>query len=260
VVITDFEPITAYLANHYDLPLITLDNQHRMRYMEYEVPPGGDAGAAMTKTITRLMIPRPDVSLVITFFTGTVRNARTFLFPPLIRQEVLNAQPSDGGHILIYVTSGFDPLLNILKTFPREVFHVYGYDKEEIDGALHYKPFSRDGFLHDLASAKAVIATAGFTLISEAIHLRKPYLASPMQGQYEQELNAFQLQNLGYGAGLLKPTREAVAAFLYDLPAYQHALSQRPEMDQSAIKQKLDELLADDGRLARQFHEARKAE
>ncbi len=26
VVITDFEPMTAYLANHYDLPLITIDN------------------------------------------------------------------------------------------------------------------------------------------------------------------------------------------------------------------------------------------
>ncbi|RCU49083.1 hypothetical protein DU002_12030 [Corallincola holothuriorum] len=37
-VITDFEPCTAYLANHYDLPLISLDNQHRMRYMEYACP------------------------------------------------------------------------------------------------------------------------------------------------------------------------------------------------------------------------------
>ena len=37
-VITDFEPMTAYLANHYDLPLITIDNQHRIRYMTYPCP------------------------------------------------------------------------------------------------------------------------------------------------------------------------------------------------------------------------------
>ena len=37
-VITDFEPMTAYLANHYDLPLITIDNQHRLRYMSYPCP------------------------------------------------------------------------------------------------------------------------------------------------------------------------------------------------------------------------------
>ena len=35
-VITDFEPMTAYLANHEGIPLITIDNQHRMRYVEYE--------------------------------------------------------------------------------------------------------------------------------------------------------------------------------------------------------------------------------
>ena len=28
-VITDFEPMTAYLANHYSLPLVTLDNQQK---------------------------------------------------------------------------------------------------------------------------------------------------------------------------------------------------------------------------------------
>ena len=37
-VITDFEPMAAYLANELDVPLITLDNQHRMPYMEFPCP------------------------------------------------------------------------------------------------------------------------------------------------------------------------------------------------------------------------------
>ena len=37
-VFTDFEPMTAYLANHYDLPLISIDNQHRLRYMSFPCP------------------------------------------------------------------------------------------------------------------------------------------------------------------------------------------------------------------------------
>ena len=44
-VITDFEPMTAYLAHHYDIPLITIDNQHRMRYVEYECPAAGNSKA-----------------------------------------------------------------------------------------------------------------------------------------------------------------------------------------------------------------------
>jgi uncharacterized protein (TIGR00661 family) len=51
-----------------------------------------------------------------------------------------------------------------------------------------------------LSTAKAVIATAGFTLMSEALYLGKPYLAFPMQGQFEQHLNAHMLDLLGYGA------------------------------------------------------------
>ena len=176
-VISDFEPMTAYLANHYDLPLITVDNQHRMRYIEYDCPEDLQFESQVTKNIIRAMIPRPDVSLVTTFFFGPTTNNRTFLFPPIVRREVLAARPEKQDHILVYVTSGYETLLQELARFGREQFRVYGYDRDQQDGVLQFKPFSRDGFVHDLATAKAVISTAGFTLISEALSLRKPYLA-----------------------------------------------------------------------------------
>ncbi len=47
VVVCDFEPMTAYLAEYFEIPLISLDNQHRMRYMEYDVPPGRESDAAL---------------------------------------------------------------------------------------------------------------------------------------------------------------------------------------------------------------------
>jgi len=256
-VITDFEPMTAYLAKHYDLPLVTIDNQHRMRYMKYDCPKGKKLDRRVTKTIIRAMVPRPDVSLVTTFFFGEVRNERTFLFPPILRRRVLELEPQSGDHILVYVTSGFESLLDELRGFGRETFLVYGYDRSDQEGVLTYRPFSKDGFLQDLASAKAVIATAGFTLISEALCLRKPYLALPMKGQFEQELNAFQLQNLGYGKCVAEPTSEVIGDFLYRLPDFEHRLLDYTPGDNSDIKGKLDELLADDCVLARQFHRQR---
>lgn len=258
VVITDFEPMSAYLATYYDRPLISLDNQHRMRYMKYRCPPGMRAERRITKTIIRAMVPRPDVALAITFFFGEVKNDRTFLFPPIVRSEVRDSQPAAGDHILVYLTSGFDSCLEVLKRFPRESFRVYGYDRDERDGVLHYRPFSREGFLDDLATSKAVIATAGFTLISEALYLHKPYLALPMRGQFEQQLNAFQLQQLGYGRSLDEATEEAVGDFLYRLPDYAARLADYQAADNSAIQAKLDELLADRCALAREFHRRRK--
>ena len=256
-VITDFEPMTAYLANHYGLPLITIDNQHRMRYLEYERPPGSEVDAQTTKTIIRAMVPRPDVSLVTAFCFGETRNDRTFLFPPILRRAVLDRRPTDGSHVLVYMTSGFDSCLEELRKFGRESFLVYGYDRAEKDGPLTFRPFSRDGFLDDLASAKAVIATAGFTLISEALCLRKPYLAMPMQGQFEQELNGFQLEQLGYGKSVAEVDGESIGNFLYRLPDYRERLEGYRAGDNSEIKGKLDELLGDDCAVVRRFHELR---
>lgn len=252
-VITDFEPSTAYLAGHYGIPLITIDNQHRMRYMQYEMPPSLRQDALITETIIRAMVPTPWVSLITTFHFSPLKNDRSFLFPPILRQSVLDLSTDESDNVLVYATSGFDSLLTTLRTFSRETFVVYGYDKEEISGNLHFRPFSKEGFLRDLATCKAIIATAGFTLISEALHLGKPYLAFPMQGQFEQHLNAFMLEQHGYGAQCHTPDRKQIAAFLYEIPHYRAVLEQYPRAGNAAITDKLDELLADDMRLLKHF-------
>ena len=146
----------------------------------------------------------------------------------------------------------------MLEEFPRERFLVYGTEREGEDGNLCFRPFSLDGFLADLASSKAVISTAGFTLMTEALQLAKPMLALPMGGQFEQELNAHLLEDVGYGKNGRKADAETIGDFLYRIPEYQEALESYKPQDNSAILAKLDELLADDSALAKWFHEKRK--
>ncbi|MGI9331669.1 MAG: MJ1255/VC2487 family glycosyltransferase [Gammaproteobacteria bacterium] len=258
-VVTDFEPMTAYLANHYDLPLITIDNQHRMRYMRYSCPRKLRKDATVTETVIRAMVPRPDVSLVTTFYFGELKNERTFLFPPILRRRLFDLSPSDGEHILVYVTQACKTLLSTFSAFPRERFFVYGYDRDEEKDNLVYKSFSADGFLHDLAGAKAVIATAGFTLMTEALYFRKPILAFPMQGQFEQEFNALLLADLGYGKNGRRKSRETIGDFLYRVPDYREQLARYRTADNHAIFAELDELLARDCDRAKAFHRERKA-
>ena len=256
-VITDFEPMTAYLTNHYDLPLITVDNQHRFRYMMYECPAYLKNDQLLTENIIRAMVPRPDVSLVTTFYYGNVKNDRTFLFPPILRREVLDLKPASGKSILVYLTSGFESFLDLLKTFTRERFLVYGYDREDKDGNLQYKAFSKDGFLLDLADTKAVMATAGFTLMTESLHLQKPYLALPMNGQFEQELNAIFLEQLQYGMNVREISMAAIGHFLYSIPDFKKRLRRYQAKDNTEIKKKIEELLANDCAVARAFHKKR---
>jgi uncharacterized protein (TIGR00661 family) len=258
-VITDFEPMTAYLAHHYGLPLISIDNQHLLRYMHYTCPPELKADEALTRTIIRSMVPSPDVALVTTFYQGEPTNSRTFLFPPILRDAVLALKPEPGSHILVYLTSGFESFIDVLYTFTRERFIVYGSGREGQDGHLLFKPPSRDGFLHDLSTCRAVMATAGFTLITEALHLGKPYLALPMRGQFEQEINAHFLTQLGYGMHMHRIRPDAVGHFLYRLPELSARLADYPAAGNGAILDRLARLTADDCAEAAEFRRRRKA-
>jgi uncharacterized protein (TIGR00661 family) len=229
-----------------------------MRYMRYPRPAHLANAARVTEAVIRTMVPRPDVSLVTTFWRGEVLNERTFLFAPILRREVRELEPRTGEHVLVYFTQGFDAFLEHLRACPATRFRVYGAEREGSSGNLTFLPPSRDGFLADLASCRAVIATAGFTLITEALHLGKPYLALPMHGQFEQELNALLLAESGCGRNGRNPCPGTVADFLAGLAAHRAALARRPPDDERALFTHLDELLADDCREARAFHERRR--
>ncbi|MGM0634386.1 MAG: glycosyltransferase family protein [Pseudomonadota bacterium] len=264
VVITDFEPVTAWLARLHGIPLVSLDNQHRMRYMDFETPVGMASERRTAQWIVRCMVPSPDVALATTYFRGEVRNRRTFLFPPILRGAVRRTVAVEGDHHLVYLTNHYDGLLDVLRCMPEHQFTVYGCDRQGTEGNLRYRPFSDGDFLDDLASARSVIGTAGFTLISEALYLGKPYLAFPMQGQFEQQLNAQFLARQGYGMNAAEGSEEVVRGFLACLPQYRRALAQSARQgmgaasaDNREIREFLDRLLSDDCRLVRQFRDSR---
>jgi uncharacterized protein (TIGR00661 family) len=257
-VISDFEPMTGYLARATGRPLISLDNQHRIRYMTFPCPRSMTPGRLMTRIVIQGMIPPPDVALVTTFYFGEVANDRTFLFPPILRGIVLKQTPSRGDHILVYHTRPYDSFIEYIKQFPRERFMVYGYNREGEDGPLHFKPFSVEGFMHDLVTCKAVMATAGFTLMTEALHLGKPFLATPMKGQFEQELNGLLLDELGYGKNARAFSPETVGDFLDSLPQFETKLATYESDHNAAIAQKLTELTANNCALAREMREKRR--
>jgi hypothetical protein len=93
--------------------------------------------------------------------------------------------------------------------------------------------------------------------MTESFYLRKPYLAMPMRGQFEQEINGFLMARLKYGVNLRRPTQEAMGHFLYRIPDFAENLKTYEAQDNAAIKKRLSELLADNAALARDFHAKR---
>jgi len=243
LVITDFEPLTCHVGHKMRLPVISIDNQHCLTNAVVSYPRQYRRDAAAAKIVTRLMTPRADAYLVISFFHAPVRKQNTFLFPPLLRQEILTANPAAGDHVLVYVTSPAPALAKLLGSV-RCTFVAYGFGKEGQEGNVIYKRPSLDGFFADLVGARAVVANAGFSLVSEALHLGKPYLAAPVHHQFEQIFNAYWLEKSGYGAYWDELNRERVEVFLYNLPHYAESLAQYPRQGNGALLAKLDSLIA----------------
>ena len=244
LVITDFEPLTCHIGHGMGLPVVSIDNQHCLTNAVVSYPQQYRRDAAATRLVTRLMTPHADAYLVISFFAAPVKKRNTFLFPPLLRQEILDAAPTQGEHVLVYVTSPSPALGKMLSTI-RQRFIGYGFGREGEVGNITYKKPSLDGFLQDLTTAKAIIANSGFSLVTEALHLGKPYLGVPVAHQFEQIFNAYWLQKTGYGAYWEDLNKERIESFLYNLPLYREKLAEYPRQGNSALLAKLDALIAE---------------
>jgi uncharacterized protein (TIGR00661 family) len=244
LVVTDFEPLSCYVGHRRRLPVISIDNQHALVNASISYPRQHRRAAAAAKLVTRCMTPGADAYLVISFFEAPVADKRTFLFPPILRREILDARPSAGEHVLVYVTSPSPELAAMLRQV-RCRFVCYGFDRAGADGNLEFKKPSFDTFLQDLVSCKAVIANAGFSLVTEALHLGKPYLAVPVKGQFEQVFNAYYLDKMNYGAFWEELSKERIDFFLFNLDAFRGALTGYPRAGNTALLGKLDDLIAE---------------
>ena len=127
--------------------------------------------------------------------------------PPLLRPEVKELVPIEGGFFLAYIVNcGYaEEVISFAKANPNLKIKAYWDKKEaaELENPLPNLSFHRvhdKNFLRDMAGCKGLICTAGFESICEAMYLGKPVMVIPVAGQYEQTCNA--LDTVATGAGI----------------------------------------------------------
>lgn len=235
-VVSDYESFAWLFGRRHRLPVISVDNIQvidRCRHDD-EITAGHQADFELARSLTRWKLPGCFHYLVTTFFSPPVRKPRTTLIPSLLRPEILAAAAEPGDHLLVYQTAeGNEGLPAALAASGLEC-RVYGFRRDLTadvrDGRLVYRPFSEEGFIDDLRTARGVLTGGGFTLLSECVQLGVPALSIPLSGQFEQVLNARYLQRLGYGMYAPHPSDTAIAAFAERLPDCRQALraAERP--------------------------------
>lgn len=250
IIITDFEPYVDYFAFFKKIPVLSIDNQHIIAKADYKNIPGKyKFDSFITKFIIKFFIIKANKYFINTFYNIKANKQNTFFIDPLLRKEIIKLKPNYKNHILVYQTSSSNrKLIEELKKI-NEKFIVYGFYESKNLGNVTLKDISEKEFLKDLESCKAVITNGGFTLITEALYLKKPILSIPIRKQYEQTLNAIYLERLGYGMFAKETSKEIIEKFIKNIPKYKHELKKYKKYNNKEALKKIDNAIKSLSRL-----------
>lgn len=224
VVITDFEMLSYFIGKFRRIPVICLDNNHALTHLKIDKIKSG--ARFLGTLVVQTRNPGCSEYIITSFFDAQPKNKKVKIFPPLLREEMINAVSEEKEHILVYQTSTSfkKQLVDVFIKFPKEKFIVYGFNKHEQVLNTFFRENSEDEFIDNLRTCKAVITNGGFTLMTEAFHLGKPVLSIPIKKHHEQAVNAHYAEKLGYGMRADDFTDETLKKFISNIEQYKTKL------------------------------------
>lgn len=190
LIISDFEPVTAWAGKLRGIPVLGLSHQaafHSARSPRPTQP------QHFGELIFRKYAPA-DIHYGFHF-----QNYDEGIYTPVIRNAVRDLSPVDAGHITVYLPAySSEALLPLLTQIDRTV-HLFSKHESATgsSGNVQIFPVDNDLYLDSLENCAALVCGAGFEAPSEALFLGKRLLCIPMSGQYEQQCNAAALQQMG---------------------------------------------------------------
>ncbi len=196
-IISDFERTSSLVGKRLNKPVIVIDRQHSLLHPSVVEAPKKNYEMWAVKLAFSMINPYYYHIYVLDYCYTIDTQDDITLFPLIWKPELENYKIRTSNHIVVYLPrSEPNELIDIFTKFPKETFYVYGFNVEKQINNVHLKLTSREGFLEDLTSCKAIIGNAGFNLTWEACLLNKLIWTIPHSNQYEQLANAFRLQKL----------------------------------------------------------------
>ena len=191
LIINDFEPISAWAAKLNGIPCVGLSHQSAVLSPFAPKPKKRDPLGEM---ILNHYAPM-DAAYGFHF-----DRYDSHIFTPVIRQKIRNLTPTSGEHYTVYLPAYDDAkLIQKLGHFTDTHWEVFSkHNSSPIQEAnVSIQPVNNEAFLTSFASCKGVLCGAGFETPSEALFLKKKLMVVPMKAQYEQQLNAAALKEMG---------------------------------------------------------------
>ena len=190
IVVSDFEPISAWSAKKHKKPSIGIGNQYS--FMSENIPRPNRRSIISEIFLKRFA--KCDHNIAINY-----QRYDDFIALPIISDSLLGKETREDDFYLVYLPSiSTERIVRELKS-ANQNWRIYSPDVKEdyVDGKIELKRPNKEEFAKDLLRCKGVITAAGFSTTSEALVLKKKIWSIPIKGQYEQECNALALKGMG---------------------------------------------------------------
>ncbi|MBX0293048.1 glycosyl transferase [Hymenobacter sp. HSC-4F20] len=192
IVISDFEPVSAWACRLRQKPCVALSHQSAVLHAAAPQPARPDV---IGKSVLRHYAPA--TASYGFHFEAYAPGIHT----PVIRQQVRQLTPRTEEHYTVYLPAFDEPTLvrrlrYLSRTVRWEVFSRHSPHEAEY-GNVRVRPVSGAAFTDSLARSAGVLCGAGFETPAEALYLGKKLLVIPMKNQYEQACNAAALAAMG---------------------------------------------------------------
>ncbi len=191
LVVSDFEPITAWSAKLRGAPSVSLS--HQAAFLSPKIPRPKEKNRTQ-ELIIRWYSPAP------AYIGLHFQEYDDFIFTPIIREEIRNADVKNKGHYTVYLPSyDYSILSRTLKKIDVrwEVFSKHHKGEPYRDSNVTVYPVNNGEFVRSLAGCEGILSNAGFETPAETLYLGKKLMVVPMKRQYEQQCNAEALKRLG---------------------------------------------------------------
>lgn len=206
LIISDFEPVTAWAARKQKKFVLGIGHQYAFNYA---IPRAGSDPIA--NQVMKYFAPASvGVGLHWHHFGQPI-------LPPIIETKTMPSQLVDNKIIVYLPFENQNEVIALLAPFENFEFHLYSPDVVASKFKhISCNPLSRENFQNDLHDCVGIISNAGFELASEALQLGKKILAKPLHSQMEQISNAAALQQLGYGHTMQDMDLAVIEHWLHD--------------------------------------------
>lgn len=209
LVISDFEPVTAWAAKVQKKQVLGIGHQYAFNH---NIPRTGSDPLA--DIVMKKFAPtNAGIGLHWHHFGQPI-------LPPIIElADLPKAVQKD--KVLVYLPfEDQNEVFKFLVPFNGFQFHLYSPTpvKSQHENIICHA-LSREGFQKDMHDCAGVISNAGFELASESLQLGKKILAKPLHAQMEQISNAAALDQLGYGHTMNEMDSATIEKWLYDAHA-----------------------------------------